>query len=713
MNPATALPRPPAPGEAVTPVASAGTPERAPLVSVVIAVTENGVPVRQLVEAYGTPLRDAAYDHEFVFVLDGVSPAVEREVQELRASLPVDWVRLQGSGLGESIALSAGVGRAAGRFILNAPQYLQAEPADVVKVVQALEQGADFVTTWRHPRVDPWFNRLQSRFFNWVLRFVMGIRFHDLNSSLRGMRREVLEEVNVYGELYRFLPVLAQRQGFHVVEVKVRHREERGRKGFFGVGVYTRRLLDILAISFLTRFTQKPLRFFGMLGFASMLVGLALCAMPVWEKLTGEAGFQNRPVVVLGAILVAFGIQLIGFGLVGEIIIFTQAANLRGYKIQESGAAPGDADAAPAGAPARGATPAAPEPAAASAAMPVRVRELVPGEDARFDAFVRQHPLGTFFHLSGWRKVVEDVFHHEPHYLVAEQGRQWRGVLPLFLVRSPFLGRNLVSVPYGVYGGVLADAEPVQQELLAAAEALGRAQRAGYVELRHLEARPGERRRSQLYVTFRKVLPATAEAILLEIPKKARAEVRRARDRFGLTCRPEDDLATLHRLFSANKRRLGSPSLPLAWFEALREEFGRQVVVHVVRTPQGEAIAAVMSFCLGDTVYAYYSGSREDQHKTGVNDFLYHEIMRWALEQGYRRFDFGRSRRDTGAAAFKRNMGFAEEPLHYEYLLLKAGATPPEFHPSNPRLGLPRKVWAHLPLFLTARLGSRLSRYLP
>jgi FemAB-related protein (PEP-CTERM system-associated) len=666
-------------------------------VSVVIPVTSAETRIAPLVDAYERPLRESGHPFEFVFVLDGVGGRLDRELLELAERHPVRVVRLQGGGLGEAIALSAGVERSSGEFILNVPEYVQVEPDDLIKVLRALETGAEFVATWRHPRVDPWLNRLQSLTFNWMLRQIMGIPFHDLNSGMRGMRRHVLDEVNVHGELYRFLPVLAQRRGFKVVEVKVRHREEQGRRGFYGIGVYARRMLDIVAISFLTRFQQKPLRFFGMLGLLAMLVGAALCLGPLYQKLI-EGDTAQRPVFVVGVVLIAFGVQLIGFGLIGEIIIFTQAKNLREYKVEEV---------------IEGSSVASQPLPATEVEGPLRVRELAPGEDARFDNFVRRHPLGTFFHLTGWRKVVQDVFHHEPHYLVAEQGSRWLGVLPLFYVRSPFTGRSLISVPYAVYGGALADDEPTFTELMRAAESLGHQFAASRVELRHREERPGARPRSELYVTFAKDLPTDPEAVLPAIPKKARAEVRRARDKFGLTCEESNDLDAFYRLFVLNKRRLGSPSLPLAWFRGLVDEFGSQVVLHMVREPSGVAIAGVMSFCFGDTVYAYYSGSRSDRNHTGVNDFIYCRIMEWSAQKGFRRFDFGRSRRDTGPAAFKRNMGFEPTPLHYEYQLLHPDAAIPAFHPGNPRLRLPQRVWARLPVFLTAKLGGRLSKYLP
>ncbi|MCA8942615.1 MAG: FemAB family PEP-CTERM system-associated protein [Planctomycetes bacterium] len=680
---------------------------RQEFISVVVPVTTSEIDVRALLEGYSSPLRNGGYEFELIFVLDGVHPTVVQELEAASDEFPIKIVRLQGEGLGEAIALSAGVARARGRLIVNAPQYLQSEPQDLIKLVEAMQTGADFVATWRHPRVDPWLNRLQSRIFNWLLRVVMGIRFHDLNSSLRGMRRQVLEDVNVYGEMYRFLPVLAQRQGFRVVEVKVRHREEKGRRGFYGVGVYVRRLLDILAITFLTRFTQRPLRFFGMLGLMTMVVGAVLCSKPVWDKLTMKGGLSDHPIFVLGMILIAFGFQLVGFGLVGEIIIFTQSGSLRNYKIDEILEGGAELGAAP---PVERRIE---SPEVRDEDLPITVRELVPGEDARWDSFVHSHPDGTFFHLTGWRRVVVETFGHEPHYLVAEQGRRWVGVLPLFWFKSPFVGNQIISLPYAVYGGVLAVDEAAQTELFAVAQRIGRQLGAKYIELRHLGERPGERSSSDLYLTFRRELPSTVDQVMPSIKKRARAEVRRARDRHGLTCVESTDLGKFFELFARDKKRLGSPTLPYRWFRALTEEFGRQIVVHNVIDDDDRVLVSVMSFCFKDCVYAYYAGADLAARGTGANDYIYCKIMEWAVERGFRVFDFGRSRRDSGAAKFKKNMGFEPEQLHYEYILLAEDAELPSFNPSNPRLERPRQIWSKLPLCMANSLGGKLSRYLP
>lgn len=718
----------------------------APLVSVVVAITGPDAHPQPVVDGLGKALVGGGYRCEFVVVLDGPATRYDRELRDIAAHWPLRIVQLEGGGLGESIALSAGVAKAKGDLVVNAPPYLQIEPDDVLLVVKALEAGADCVATWRHSRIDPWLNQLQSKFFNTCLRWIMNMPFHDLNSGTRGFRRRVLDEVSFYGDQYRFLPVLARRQGFRVVEVRVRHREEKGRAGFYGLGVYLRRLLDILTITFLTRFTQRPLRFFGYLGFTAIAIGAPLALWYLYSKFELEQSLSDKPGFVIGALLVAFGFQLIGFGLIGEIIIFTQAPNLRDFKIED--VVEGSPEALPpeamsdqvagqtAGQAALEASTVCVDTAVTDGALvpatpvesadePLRVRELLPGEDARWDSYVSRHPLGTFFHRTGWARTVAEQFRHQPHHLVVEQGRRWLGVLPLFLTRSLFLGRNLVSMPYAVYGGVLADDERAQQALIAQATQLGRELGVGYVELRHLEARAGDRPRSPLYVTFRCELPEDPADVMARIPKKARAEVRCARDpaapaiegkrreSFGIRVTPDGSVDELFALFAENKRRLGSPSLPKRWFQGLVEEFGKAAVVHRAVDPSGRTLAAVMSFCFKDTVYAYYSGSRSDVNVTGVNNWIYCAIMEWAVEQGYRHFDFGRSRVDSGPAKFKKNMGFEAEPLHYEYVLLGPGAKLPEFHPSNPKLALPRRLWSKMPMAACNFLGARLSRHLP
>ncbi|HET6203776.1 MAG TPA: glycosyltransferase [Planctomycetota bacterium] len=303
-------------------------------VSVVVPVDDPGAEIEDLFRAFSQELARLGRSHEFVFVLDGVGGKPRALLEALKVECGNVKIVSLARRFGESVALSAGFERASGAVILTAPGYLQVDPVEVRRLLGAIEAGADFVTPWRHPRVDSLVNRLQSRLFNWLLRRTMRISFHDVNCIFRAMRRAVLEEITVYGDLYRFLPVLAERQGFRVVEIRVRHLKERGKSGFFGFGAYARRILDILAIMFLTKFTHRPLRFFGTIGLGLFLAGLGISAYATAEKFLGGPPLRERPILLLGVTLMMLGVQIVGFGLVGEIIIFTQARHLREYKVE-------------------------------------------------------------------------------------------------------------------------------------------------------------------------------------------------------------------------------------------------------------------------------------------------------------------------------------------------------------------------------------------
>lgn len=303
-------------------------------VTVIVPVTSPYAEIGDVVTSLAEQLERLGRDWECVLVFDGVRGDAWGKAEELRAR---HGDRVQAvvfeKPFGESVCLSAGAEASSGRVIVTSPQYVQIDPIELRKMLAQIDAGADMVTPWRSPRVDPWLNRLQSASFNWLLRKINGGEFHDLNCYFRVFKREVLSDITVYGDMYRFLPLIAQRQGFRVVETQVRHLKEWGASGFFGVGVYIRRFLDVVGVVFLTRFTLKPLRFFGSVGLVLTVFGGGLLAGVIFQKFFMGAGLQNRPLFLLALMLFVLGVQVIGFGLVGEIIIYTQARNLREYRI--------------------------------------------------------------------------------------------------------------------------------------------------------------------------------------------------------------------------------------------------------------------------------------------------------------------------------------------------------------------------------------------
>ena len=327
-----------------TPAEASPSPARddiksAPEVSIIVPVLSGEARVRDVVAALGGELDRLKRRWECILVFDGVRGPAWAEAARLAAERParVRPIAFQ-QAFGESVCLSAGFEKARGAIVVTSPQYVQIDPHELGTMLAAIGDGADFVTPWRHPRVDPLLNRMQSALFNWVMRRIIKMKFHDLNCYFRVLRREVLEELALYGDMYRFLPVIAFRQGFRVVEVRVRHLEEWGGTGFFGIGVYVRRLLDILGMVFLAKFTLKPLRFFGVLGGLIFMSGVALTGVMVWQKFFSDIGLYKglyqRPLFLIGILLVVLGVQIIGFGLVGEIIIYTRAGQLREYRVE-------------------------------------------------------------------------------------------------------------------------------------------------------------------------------------------------------------------------------------------------------------------------------------------------------------------------------------------------------------------------------------------
>lgn len=304
-------------------------------VAVVVPVTSPHAEIDQVVSSLAGQFERLGSDWECVLVFDGVRGDAWRKASEWVARHP-DRVRTVAfeKPFGESVCLSAGAESSSGRVIVTTPQYVQIDPIELGRMLELIANGADMVVPWRQERVDPWLNRLQSATFNWLMRKINGGGFHDLNCYFRVFRREVLQDVSVYGDMYRFLPLIAQRQGFRVVETPVRHLKEWGKAGFFGVGVYIRRFLDVVGVVFLTRFTLKPLRFFGSVGLVLTVFGGGLLAGVIYQKVFHDAGLYNRPLFLLALMLFVLGVQVIGFGLVGEIIIYTQARNLREYRIE-------------------------------------------------------------------------------------------------------------------------------------------------------------------------------------------------------------------------------------------------------------------------------------------------------------------------------------------------------------------------------------------
>jgi FemAB-related protein (PEP-CTERM system-associated) len=339
------------------------------------------------------------------------------------------------------------------------------------------------------------------------------------------------------------------------------------------------------------------------------------------------------------------------------------------------------------------------------------IHRLVPGDAgaaARWDAFVFACPQATFFHRSGWQRILEEVYRHRTTYLYAERDGELVGVLPLAEVKTMLFGHALVSLPFTVYAGVAAIDEEAAGALEAEADRIGRELGVEHLELRQFERKHEGWPRQDLYVTFRKTLEPTEEANMLAIPRKQRAMVRKG-IKNGLVSSFDDGVERFFALFADNVHRHGTPAMPKRYFEALRATFGDDCSVLTVSAPDGRALSSVLSFHFRDEILPYYAGDDESARDLAANDFKYWELMRHACARGIRVFDYGRSKLDTGPYAFKKNWGFEPTPLSYEYRLYKRDAIP-QNNPSNAKYKLMIAMWRRLPIALANRIGPYVVR---
>lgn len=328
---------------------------------------------------------------------------------------------------------------------------------------------------------------------------------------------------------------------------------------------------------------------------------------------------------------------------------------------------------------------------------------------AQWNAFVHAHPEGTFFHLFDWRTVLGQALGHKTHYLWAVQQGVVVGVLPLAEVRSALFGHSLISTPFCVYGGILASTPEAHAALERAACDIARRLQVDYLEMRNRSPRHPGWPTKDLYVTFRRPIDPDPEKNMAAIPRKQRAMVRKGIQR-ELHAEIDPGVEQLYRIYSESVRNLGTPVFSKGYLTLLTQVFAEQCEVLTV-VHAGNAIASVLNFYFRDEVLPYYGGSTAAARSLAANDFMYWQVMERAREKGARTFDFGRSKRGTGAYEFKTHWGFQPEPLHYEYFLVKAREMP-NLSPTNARYARMIDLWRRLPVPVTQLIGPPIARYL-
>ena len=301
-------------------------------ISVVVPVGVRYTDLTPLYLEYKTSVARLTPAYEFIFVLDGPNPECLHALRQLSTRGEKITIIEMARSFGESTALMIGFEHASGSVIMTLPAYFQIKPTEIPRLVRALD-GADLVVGRRWPRSGNWFESVRRGAFHALLTLVTRVSFHDLGCCARAMRRAVLAELQLYGDQHRFLPVLADHRGFRARELDVRQSRRDAFDGVYGPREYARGLLDIFTVFFLVRFTKRPLRFFGMLGAALFGVGGLLLLFLIVQRLWFDEGLADRPTLLLASLAVVFGLQLFALGLLGELIIFTHAGNIKDYAI--------------------------------------------------------------------------------------------------------------------------------------------------------------------------------------------------------------------------------------------------------------------------------------------------------------------------------------------------------------------------------------------
>jgi glycosyltransferase involved in cell wall biosynthesis len=292
---------------------------RSRLVSVVVPLLNEEATVGALHAEVSAALEHAGIDWELVYVDDGSTDGSYRELVRLHAAYTnVRVVRLR-RNFGKAAALAAGFEAAAGDVIVTMDADLQDDPAEIPRLIEKLDEGYDLVTGWKCDRQDSRARRIVSHVYNSATRVATGVRLHDMNCGLKAYRAEVLENVRLYGERHRFVPVLAHHLGFSVTEIPVNHRPRLNGKSRFGIERYLRSPFDLLTIVFMGRYRYRPLHLFGGVGLVSGLSGFAILLYLTAVKL-GGAGIGGRPLLLFGVLLVVVGIQFFSLGLIGEML---------------------------------------------------------------------------------------------------------------------------------------------------------------------------------------------------------------------------------------------------------------------------------------------------------------------------------------------------------------------------------------------------------
>ena len=324
-----------------------------------------------------------------------------------------------------------------------------------------------------------------------------------------------------------------------------------------------------------------------------------------------------------------------------------------------------------------------------------------------WDDYVNKHPDATFFHLYGWRLALEKTFKHKHYYLIAEINHSIVGILPLGHIKSLLFGNTLISTPFAVYGGILADSNEVKSVLRDHACKLAEDLKVDHLELRNKKRDNPDWPTKELYVYFKKELFNNDDDNLKAIPRKQRAMVRKG-IKSGLKSEISKNTEQFFQAYSESVRNLGTPVFPKKLFQSLLDVFPQQSDILTISKDK-TIVASVLSFYYRDEVLPYYGGGTVSARSLKANDFMYWALMQHCINKNIKSFDYGRSKEGTGSYSFKKNWGFEATSLYYEYYLVQSKEIS-EINPLNPKYQIFIKMWRKLQLKLSQFLGPFLAK---
>ncbi|MBN1377780.1 MAG: FemAB family PEP-CTERM system-associated protein [Gammaproteobacteria bacterium] len=337
------------------------------------------------------------------------------------------------------------------------------------------------------------------------------------------------------------------------------------------------------------------------------------------------------------------------------------------------------------------------------------IKELNKSCYEKWNKFVLTHSNSTFFHFAEWQGIIEKSFGHKTYYLYAENDGTIEGVYPLGHIKSLMFGNSLISTPFCVYGGVIANTAEAAECLEQAAFELAKKLKVNCLETRNISELNGEWHEKDLYVTFRRSMESDHDANMNAIPRKQRAMVRKGLAS-GMTYEIDQTIDRFYNAYAESVRNLGTPVFARRYFANIKEAFGDQCEILTVLY-KNKLVSSVMSFYFKDEVLPYYGGGTVLARELKGNDYMYWQVMCRAAGRGCKIFDYGRSKQGTGSYSFKKNWGFEPEPLHYGYKLISS-AEIPDINPLNPKYQFFIKIWKKLPVAIAKRLGPVISKNL-